>query len=165
MGEKNMTGRKAARRAAMAEVFVFIRSNPGCVAYEISKFTGLSHSEVSRYIRWKRMEWRPMHTLMDIRANNPPFYRRLLHDAVFEVRNGIDGMMINTSKREMFDRYCLNQGYNLAVNKYGKCFVYDFSVGSNALGSQKKLVLRIYEISSDDQKKSCEGSACQKRLM
>lgn len=112
------------------------------------------------------MEWRPLHVIMDIRAKNPPFYKRLLHDMIFEVRGDREGAMINTSKRAIFDRFCLAQGYHLAVGHNGHCFLNPFNrTNSNDMGSEKKFVLRMFDLSTDDQKKSCEGRACQQRLM
>ena len=112
------------------------------------------------------MEWRPLYVLMDIREKNPPFYKRLLHDAIFEVRGDIDGMMINTSKRAIFDRFCLAQGYNFSVDRSGRCYLHNFNMANSSdMGNEKKFVLRMYDISSDDQKKIHEGRACQQRLM
>ena len=164
-GESHLTYRQAARKAAMATIMTFILEHPGCVAYEISKETCISHSEVSRYIRWKRMEWRPIDFMYEMKNGNRRLYYRLLHDAQFTVRDGREGMMINTSKREIFDRYCLSQGYNLSVNKRGECFIMPFfGLDSGDYGREKKYSLRMFPITTDDQKKTNEARACQTKL-
>jgi len=165
-GETNLSYRQAARKAAMATIMTFIIDNPGCVAYEISKDTGISHSEISRYIRWSRMEWRPIAFMYEMRSGNPRLYYRLLHDVQYTERDGREGVMINTSKREIFDRYCLNQGYNLAVNKKGQCYLTPFmGLDSGDNGHEKKYTLRMFPLTSDDQKKTNEARVCQAKLM
>ena len=161
-----MTPRKAARKADMGVLFKFILDSPGCLVSEISRATGMSHSEVSRYIHWKRMEWRPIKYIFEVRKNNPPLYRRFLHDGEYTIRGGVAGMLINTSKREMFDRYCLSRGYNLSVNTAGECFVTPIiQLDTGDCGDEMKRTLRMYALSTNDQKKTSEARACQMKLL
>ena len=111
------------RQGTMVILLQYIKNHPGCGVYDISDATGIARTEVLRYLRPFKYEFRNMKYMMDLRDGNRSYYNHLLHDAKFVMRGVVEGFMINTSKMEIFDRFCLKNGYNLVVDKRGRSFV------------------------------------------
>lgn len=138
--------RRESRQAAMGELLAYIIENPGCGVHNISVNTTIPKTEVSRYIRVKKFEFRPLSFMYEIRGSNRSYYNHLLHDAVFCKRDNIDGFLINTSKREMFERFCLKYGYYLSTNREGLAFVIRYEHTWAGLLEERTKVLRVWEL-------------------
>jgi hypothetical protein len=130
----------------MAELLQYIISNPGCGVHNISINTNIPKTEVSRYIRDEKYEFRPLSFMLELRENNRSYYNHLLHDAVFCKRGKEEGFMINTSKREMFERFCLNYGFYLSTNQEGQAFVMDYESPAGLGSEERTRVLRFLKV-------------------
>ena len=127
-----MTGvRKAVREATMATVLTFIIENPGSTVTKVSDGTGVPNTEVSRLLRPEKYEFRTEEFIMNLRKKNFKYYVKLISDGQWTVRGKRRGMIINTSKREMFDRFCCKMGYNLTTDSRGRAFAISFQGDSN----------------------------------
>lgn len=138
--------RRESRQGVMAELLAYIADNPGCGVHNISVNTTIPKTEVSRYLRGKKYEFRSLSFMLDMRETNRTYYNHLLHDALFCVRDGMEGFHINTSKREMFERFCMKYGYYLTTNREGLAFVVDYESYSGAGPEERTRVLRYLEI-------------------
>lgn len=154
--EMNNGTRRESRQGAMAELLDYIKANPGCGVHNISVNTSIPKTEVSRYLRKKKNEFRTLSFMLEMRETNRSYYNHLLHDAVFCKRDGEEGFLINTSKREMFERFCLKYGFYLSTNRVGLAFVVDYE-GYGGMGTEeRKKVLRYLEIDTANTKNQYE---------
>jgi len=142
----------------MAELLAYITDNPGCGVHSISVNTSIPKTEVSRYLRGEKYEFRPLSFMYEIRESNRDYYNHLLHDGVFCKRDGVEGFLINTSKREMFERFCLRYGFYLATNAEGLAFVVDYESYDGFGPEERSKVLRYLEMDKSYTKNHSERS-------
>jgi hypothetical protein len=138
--------RRESRQGVMAELLTYILNHPGCGVHNISVNTSIPKTEVSRYLRGEKYEFRPLSFMLEMRETNRIYYNHLLHDAVFCKRDDVDGFLINTSKREMFERFCLKYGFYLSTNSEGLAFVMDYESYSGVGPEERSKVLRYLEM-------------------
>jgi len=114
------------RDYTMTCIFEHIKNNPGCNANQIAVNAEVPPTEVARYLRKRKFDFRDMSYMMNLRENNRVYYDHLLHDARYALRRGVEGFYINTSKRELFEKFCMFHGYVLSVDKQGRAYVYRY---------------------------------------
>jgi len=110
----------------MGEIFKCIEANQGCTVTEIHEKTGISKTEITRYLKKEKFEFRNLEFMLRLRKRNRKYYKRLLSEARYVVRNGVKGFYINTSKYELFDIFCFRLGSNLSVDNNGRAYLFDF---------------------------------------
>lgn len=122
-----MGRRENARNHTMATLLSFIREHPDCTPMEVCRGTGISKMEVYRYLKPYLYEFRSTQFLLGLREENPIYYQHLISDAKYTRSKQRRGFIINTSKRDMFEKYCFKMGYLLVTGRKKRAYLICFA--------------------------------------